>query len=197
MKQRSLLLLIAILLVTSCQKFDEEDISNLTTPKEQKDKSDGVGEESLVTEGSSITYYPKDVHLPALSEDLGNGSVRYLFISLTEWSNIVLSATSKSSLLDTVASYKEFSMTGWRLPSKEDAQIIRSSVYPRLDSFNSEISSLGGTPLSGTVRYLCASFDSTYAFKEKSNVSKAGQKTGYSIRLVKDTVINKNITVSF
>ena len=197
MKQRSLLLLIAILLVTSCQKFDEEDISNLTTPKEQKDKSDGMGEESLVTEGSSITYYPKDVHLPALSEDLGNGSVRYTLISLTEWSDIVLSATSESSLTDVVDSYREGPMTGWRLPSKDEAQIIRSSVLPRLDTFNSDISSLGGTPLSGTVRYLCASFEFTYAFKEKSTVSKAGQKTKYSIRLVKDTVISTNIYINF
>jgi transposase-like protein len=88
-------------------------------------------------------------------------------------------------------------MTGWHLPSKDEAQIIRSSVLPRLDTFNSDISSLGGTPLSGTVRYLCASFEFTYAFKEKTTVSKAGQKTKYSIRLVKDTVISHNISVNF
>jgi hypothetical protein len=169
----------------------------MTTPKVQKEKSDGVGSQPYVIEGSYINYYPKNAHMPVLSEDLGNGSVRYMLVSLTEWSDIVLSATSGSSLVETVDSYREGSMTGWHLPSKDEAQIIRSSVLPRLDTFNSDISSLGGTPLSGTVRYLCASFDSTYAFKEKSNVSKAGQKTGYSIRLVKDTVINKNITVSF
>lgn len=197
MKQRSLLLLIIILLVTSCQKIGEEDIADMTTPKAQNEKSDGVGEQSLVAEGSCITYFPNNAHQPALSEDLGNGSVRYMLISLTEWSDIVLSATSESSLAEIVDSYKESSMTGWHLPSKDEAQLIRTSVLPRLDSFNSDISSLGGTPLSGTVRYLCASFDSTYAFKDRSTVSKAGQKTKYSIRLVKDTVINKNITISF
>ena len=156
-----------------------------------------MGELPYVVEGSYINYCPKNAHMQVLSEDLGNGSVRYTLISLTEWSDIVLSATSESSLTDVVDSYREGPMTGWRLPSKDEAQIIRSSVLPRLDTFNSDISSLGGTPLSGTVRYLCASFEFTYAFKEKSTVSKAGQKTKYSIRLVKDTVINKNITVSF
>ena len=197
MKQRLILLLMTILLVTSCQKIDEEDIANMTTPKAQKEKSDGVGEQPFVSEGSYTTYYPKNAHMPALSENLGNGSVRYMLISLTEWSDIVLSATSESSLIETVGSYREFSLTGWRLPSKDEAQIIRSSVLPRLETFNSDISSLGGTPLSGTVRYLCASFDSTYAFKEKSTISKAGQKTKYSIRLVKDTVISPNISINF
>jgi hypothetical protein len=196
-RQRSLLLLIVILLVTSCQKIDEGDIANMTTPKVQKEKSDGVGSQPYVIEGSYINYYPKNAHMPALSEDLGNGSVRYMLISLTEWSDIVLSATSGSSLVETVDSYREGSMTGWHLPSKDEAQIIRSSVLPRLDTFNSDISSLGGTPLSGTVRYLCASFEFTYAFKEKTTVSKAGQKTKYSIRLVKDTVISHNISVNF
>jgi hypothetical protein len=196
-RQRSLLLLIVILLVTSCQKIDEGDIANMTTPKVQKEKSDGVGSQPYVIEGSYINYYPKNAHMPALSEDLGNGSVRYMLVSLTEWSDIVLSATSGSSLVETVDSYREGSMTGWHLPSKDEAQIIRSSVLPRLDTFNSDISSLGGTPLSGTVRYLCASFEFTYAFKEKTTVSKAGQKTKYSIRLVKDTVISHNISVNF
>jgi hypothetical protein len=196
-RQRSLLLLIVILLVTSCQKIDEGDIANMTTPKVQKEKSDGVGSQPYVIEGSYINYYPKNAHMPALSEDLGNGSVRYMLISLTEWSDIVLSATSGSSLVETVDSYREGSMTGWHLPSKDEAQIIRSSVLPRLDTFNSDISSLGGTPLSGTVRYLCASFEFTYAFKERTTVSKAGQKTKYSIRLVKDTVISHNISVNF
>ena len=197
MKLRSLLLLLTILLVTSCQKIDEGDIADMTTPREQKDASDGVGAQPSVAGDSYSTYYPKNAHMPVLSETLGDGSVRYTLISLTEWSDIVLSATSESSLTDVVDSYREGPMTGWRLPSKDEAQIIRSSVLPRIDTFNSDISSLGGTPLSGTVRYLCASFEFTYAFKEKSTITKAGQKTKYSIRLVKDTVISTNIFINF
>ncbi len=191
-----MLLISALLVTTSCQKIDEEVVDKLTNTQTSAEESQGT--ELIVGDSAFVKSFSTNYHIPALSDTLEDGSIHFTLLSLVEWGDIKLSSYSESTLNDIVASYRESSLSGWHIPTKAEAAQLRDNLLPRLESFNDDIISLGGTPLSSSTRYMCASFDSTYAFKERSTVSKAGQKTYYTIRLVKDTVINRrNYRINF
>jgi len=192
-----MLFISSLLVTTSCQKIDEEVVDRLTNTQSSSEASEET-DTPIAGDSVFVTSFSTKYHIPALSDTLDDGSIHFKLLSLMEWGDIKLSSYSESALNDIVASYAESSLSGWHIPTKEEAALLRDNLLLKIETFNNDIISLGGAPLSSSTRYMCASFDSTFAFKEKSTISKAGQKTGYKIRLVKDTVvIRRNYKINF
>lgn len=110
--------------------------------------------------------------------------VELLLMSLDEWEGMT------SQVDDVTSGYSVNGISGWRLPTHEEASLLRArfSGSNRLD-LNDLIAdyddSLYG--LDGDERYLCTKNSDYYSFKFAggTTISKAGEKRSYYIRLVK------------
>lgn len=155
------------------------------------------------------TAIESQIHMPILSGVMENGDTYHLLVSLVEWNGIKLQSCSKDSIMHLAAVYREGTLTGWRLPTKDEAKVLKEvyltdpteGIPEALRKINSTIVNYGGMPIVAydTVkvkqdawRYFCSNADSTFSLKKGSTVSYAGQKTSYNLRLVKDTVIPKS-----
>ncbi len=117
-----------------------------------------------------------------------------LYLSLMEWTDIV-SANNEGNprqAKEIAAEYNEGGMTGWRMPTAEEAKELKN-LYggSNLASLNESLQALGGTPLSDIdekgekVRYLCDDGLKTFSFADNTTVSNAGAKSTYRLRLVR------------
>ena len=127
----------------------------------------------------------------------GNGDhlvvTENLYLSLMEWTDIV-SANNEGNpkqAKEIAAEYSEGGMTGWRMPTADEAKELKN-LYggSQLASLNESLQTLGGTPLSDIdekgdkVRYLCDDGLKTFSFADNTTVSNAGAKSTYRLRLV-------------
>lgn len=112
-----------------------------------------------------------------------------LCMSLEEWSDL----NSDVSLADEYANtYTEGNLSGWRQPTREEAQIIKEFYGNPLEfsHLNNLFLSLGGKGISTDSRYLCESSTYSYTFSNSGLVSKVGsKKSDYRLRLVKEIPI--------
>lgn len=221
-----LILLGMLLAVTACQKIDADDFTaqgsktdTSSTPDPSDGDTNGMGEggedagaKQLVEQSDGTLLFPADNHVIALTMHVGSTADNVLLVSLYEWHDVysTYSSTNSTQALDIVGRYKEGGMTGWRMPSKEEAKKLRDTYnsYPEnsgihlsdtLQSLNAKIAALGGRTLRAweskdgcpAYRYLCSEADSSFSLKTGSSTTKAGTKTKYNLRLVKDSVIVK------
>lgn len=113
-----------------------------------------------------------------------------LLMSLDEW------AVLTSEANDAASGYNVNGISEWRLPTYEEAQQLKSvfSDDKRL-SLNERIAaySSGLVGLNGVERYLClkAGVFYSFAFVGGTNISKAGEKKTYRVRLVKSYRIKR------
>lgn len=212
--------------MAACQKIDTSDFSEEEQQKAIADKEkadnkreDVVEEEDddkptiqLQTLDDGTLLFPSDSHVVALESSVDGGGRRVVYISLYEWSNVhsLLSAAFPNMANDKAAKYKEGSVTGWRIPTKEEAKALRdrynrsddmeSEVYDDdLQMLNDEILKAGGKKLRVTekkdgktaYRYLCDDAQYTFSLKTSSKTSKAGKTTLYHLRLVKDSLLSE------
>ena len=89
-----------------------------------------------------------------------------------------------------MAGYSVNGMSGWRLPTHDEAKVLRSNFNgDKRAALNERIADYDGMLLGvdGEERYLCDKSSVYYSFKfaEKTTISKAGEKRSYYIRLVK------------
>lgn len=107
-----------------------------------------------------------------------------LLMSLDEWAVL----TSEAS--DAASGYSVNGISEWRLPTYEEAQQLKNAFSDgkRL-SLNERIAAYGSglAEINGVERYLCLKVGVFYsfAFAERTNISKAGEKKAYRVRLVK------------
>ena len=112
--------------------------------------------------------------------------VNLLLMSLDEWE------ATTSDISDITSGYSVNELTGWRLPTHEEAALLRArfSGTGRLE-LNELIEEydpdLYGLANGETERYLCLKNDAYYSFRFVSGTTttKAGEKRTYYVRLVK------------
>jgi len=107
-----------------------------------------------------------------------------LLMTLDEWEGTI------SMLDDILSDCNVNGISGWRLPSHDEASLLRArfsgsartDLNERIAEYDEDL--LG---LDGEERYLCVKGDMFYSFKfvEGASITKAGEKRSYYIRLVK------------
>lgn len=113
-----------------------------------------------------------------------------LLVSLDEWAVLTSEANEAAS------DYSVNGISEWRLPTYEEAQLLKNAFSgdKRL-SLNERIAeySSGLVGLSESERYLCLKADEFYsfAFAVGTNISMAGEKKTYRVRLVKSYRIKR------
>lgn len=131
-----------------------------------------------------------DGHIVATISD-GNA----LLLSTQEWANMtsLYYEADPTAAATVAAKYVEGTLTGWDIPTREQATLIRDRWGGNnLYALNATLVAAGLTPLSLTdekgdnARYLCAAASYTFSFAAKSQFVAAGKtvKT-YRLRLVK------------
>lgn len=115
------------------------------------------------------------------SDDTG---VDLLLMSLDEWEEPV------SNIDKILSDYSVNGISGWRLPTHNEASVLRARFSGSgLSELNEQIAEYGEdlNALDGEERYLCTKADVYYSFKfvGGSSTTKAGEKRSYYIRLVK------------
>lgn len=117
-----------------------------------------------------------------------------LLVSLAEWEGLTSAFYEENPNVasDLASQYKEDELKGWRIPAKEEAQLLVQMYVDQLDALNASISAEGGVPVRpiddklATVRYLCEDATYSFAFLSGSKMTKAGTKLNtYHLRLVK------------
>lgn len=217
--------LFAVLLaMTSCEKIDADDLNtsgNKNTVSDSKDTSDNTSDNTDSNDGSipaiplqelpdGTLLFPSDAHATAITTATDDGNKNVLLISLHEWNGIILSdgASSGAKVVQMATKYREGNLTGWRIPTKDEAKQLRETLYgykegsanylsKELETLNEQITSFGGKPLrawqiktsSPAYRYLCNNAEHSFSLLKSTNITVIGTKTEYNLRLVKDTII--------
>ena len=144
-------------------------------------------------------------HVVALTTGVYSDRVRFTLVSLKEWNDLKLSETSKNALQSIAAAYQEGTMTGWHIPTKDEAKSLKDAYACNYDdgysdaikSLKAAVTALGGTKVSvyqlvkgyPAYRYFCSEADSTFSLNTNTNITKVGKSASYNLRLVKDTTI--------
>lgn len=131
-------------------------------------------------------------HVVAL--DTGNGT--YLLLGRGENFEMpsALNEEYPTEAMDWINEYKEDDLTDWRVPTKDEAKLLRDTygTESALAALNDVIESCGGEPVSreddggNNARYLCEDATYTFSFKSGTSTTKAGTKQlTYYLRAVK------------
>ena len=133
-------------------------------------------------------------HVVALVENASSSSADVILLSVSEWGK-VSSGNSETPTESTnrASEYSESGMTGWRVPTKDEATKLKTSYGgANLTYLNNIINEAGGTLLAateengGNARYLCENATYTFTFNgTSSSITQAGGTTKYRLRLVK------------
>lgn len=164
--------------------------------EEEKPEGEGNGNEGEKEETPGETFYvdkiPEEESIwegCLVLEVTENNSGNEADVLLMGIGNAVNSkGKEKMYSADATAAIKEYSVSNiynWRIPSKIEAQLLKSRYNENLSDINEVLLSAGGTKLVlDEPRYLCN--NATLSFNFKSNkISTAGEKTPYFLRPVK------------
>lgn len=222
----SCLLFCTLSVLAACQKIDTDDFTEEEQKKAAaaKEKADKEREEAareeeenkhaiqLQTLDDGTLLLPSDSHVVALESSDGKGRRRVVYVSLYEWEKIssCLNEENPDMAVAIAKKYREGDITGWRIPTKEEARALRgqynraddidSNTYgDALQALNDEILKTGGRKLrvvekkdgKTAYRYLCDGALYTFSIKTNSKTTKAGKTTLYHLRLVKDSLLNE------
>lgn len=146
-------------------------------------------------------------HIVAYVEDLND----------TEWSVYLLSREEAEEMpsawsenddptkaLAYAAAYTEDNLSGWTIPSKEEAQMLQQSLGgENLIRLNTVLTQ-EGLPLfldyepgsnpekePEKARYLCDNAEKSFSMAEKNSPTKGGPKKKYRLRLIKEIIVEK------
>ena len=94
--------------------------------------------------------------------------------------------------LEYANSYEEEELKNWRIPTEDEARILKNYLdsntmeYGKepLALLNTVLYELGWDPVSNYVRYLCANGEKSFLLTPDGKVTKSGAKTTYTLRLV-------------
>ena len=153
---------------------DDEDEDNKKEEDNQEQTPTGIPEVGTIW---------NDLIVADISEN-EDSSLELLLMTLDEWE------ATTSQVNDVISSYSVNGISEWRLPTHEEASLLRSkfSEDKRLE-INELIKEHDASHygLDGVERYLCNKNGTYYSFKFAMNttISKAGEKRSYYVRLVK------------
>lgn len=131
-------------------------------------------------------------HVVALCDSIDEHHVELTLYSLAEWTDVASAnnETNPTQAQTIAESYTEVDLSGWTIPTKEQAKAIKA-FFAREDTptLSSLLESLGGEPVIYStfeiIRYLCENSTLTYTFEPGKNLSQAGKDKLYRLRLVK------------
>lgn len=137
-------------------------------------------------------------HVVALVGNATSTEADLLLLSLADEADVKSKAsTAPDEAADFARAYSEFGLTGWRIPTKEEATALRNCYYgDNVTAINTLLEQAGGKVLlqvdskDKNVRYLCEDAAYTYSFATSSDgkslqITKAGATVKYRLRLVK------------
>ena len=156
--------------------------------EDEKDKNEEENNESSnieLTGAPQVGTIWNDMIVADINES-DEGTIELLLMSLDEWEIIT------SQVNDVTEDYSVNGISGWRLPTHDEAAILRArfSGNNRLE-LNESISEydeeLYGLANGEEERYLCFKEDEFYSFQfiGGTRTTKAGEKRSYYVRLVK------------
>ena len=167
------------------------------------------GEEPSVSEEVTVTEIPEACslwqgHVVALVGNATSTEADLLLLALPEEANVKSKVSDEPDAAAQIAqAYSEYGLTGWRIPTKEEATALRNCYYgDKVSAINSKLEEAGGKALTQTdshdknVRYLCEDALYTYSFATSSDgdalqITKAGATVKYRLRLVKTIHVKK------
>lgn len=107
----------------------------------------------------------------------------------------VMSAYAAPELLaEYVATYTEGDLKNWRIPTEDEARFMKeifatTSIADKTSPtywLNIALANIQADLLDTSMRYLCEDGTKTFRFYPNTNITKAGSKTKYRLRLVHD-----------
>jgi len=168
-----------------------ESGGNNTNPEENQNGNESSFSVNSIPKPGSIVKG----HVVALVSNETATSADVLLISLAEWNKVEAAASSKNpeEALDIAAEYSEEGLGGWRIPSKDEATLLKKTYGgENLSTINNVLESADGALISatedngGNARYLCESANYSFTFNgETSSITKVGATVKYRLRLVK------------
>ena len=151
------------------------------------------------------TCFAWNGHVVANCEYQDDGYADLLLLSLYEWSELPSANNPEGiELLESLCgNYQENGLSGWHIPSIEEARLLQS-IYTdgsqQLYSLNSLMSSIDAMEMHTTegkenVRYLCDEGLKSFSLVQGTKISNAGAKSrNYNLRLVKCIRTNQDLT---
>lgn len=133
-------------------------------------------------------------HVVGLLDNVTDTGADLLLISLQKWDGLpsarnVDGATHATTL---AAQYTEHGLTGWTIPTKEEARALAKSYHgDALKALNASFKQLGAQEIYDVIetkyeKYLCDEANHIYSFKEGTTISAAGKSSfNYYLLLVK------------
>ena len=163
------------------EKPDDEE------PDEEKDDNTGGG--STTTE--EITIYGTHSVITTDGHLLIEGQ---FYFALHEFYPVMSVFAEPERLANYVESYSEGNLENWRIPTVEEARCLRNlfetnNINDKTYSLywlNLALANIQGDRLDISARYLCEDGTKTFRFYPNTNITKAGSKTKYRLRLVHD-----------
>lgn len=139
-------------------------------------------------------------HFVAATEEVTDTTAILLLLSTTEWSNVssAYNADTPGMAVDIIKDYCEDNLSGWSIPTRADAKLMRTAIGAEHITITNEVLSANAVPIlqsgkdseGNSIRYLCD--DATYSFVwDATNISKCGTKRTYHLRAVKKVKVKK------
>lgn len=133
-----------------------------------------------------------DGHVVALVEPTAANEADLLLLSLHEEQDVYAPVAEghEQEMWQLTAAYSEGALSGWSVPSKDEASALKKRYGGAFEDLNNTIELLGGEAItisdkSNNSRYLCEEGTKTFNFAESGSITTAGKKVKYRLRLVK------------
>ena len=143
-------------------------------------------------------------HIVGAVENVTENDAELLLLSRDEWQGVCSAYNEEypGQAQTAVDSYTEDDLTGWSIPTTDEAKAIRTAIgNTLLATTNTFLASVNYTPLSDNmedaegnmVRYLCQSAERAFTWNTatSNSVSKAGKKRTYYLRAVKRVTVTR------
>lgn len=137
-------------------------------------------------------------HFVGAVDETSDTEAELLLLSLSEWRGVpsAYNVFSPGMAEELVAAYNEDGMTGWSIPTKDEARLIRESIgNDRLEATNLFLASQDVVGLTDNleddegnmVRYLCEGAQLAFVWDvgTSNTISKCGTKRTYYLRAIK------------
>lgn len=177
----------------------------LTLPEEDDEATNGTSssnngnnQQGGATASSNFSTIPEEHngHVAVWTETTAEGETSITLISLYDWGEMPsANHEEKGALVSEVAkNYQEFDLTDWRLPTAEEAKLLKVEYgegSEKLETLNKLLESVEALPLQVKVgtenaRYLCEEGTKSFSLATGSTISNAGSKSeNYRLRLFK------------
>lgn len=156
------------------------------------------GDEEIGTDEMPVAGTLWQGHFVAAVENVSDTEVELLLLSLAEWRGVpsAYNAENPDLALEVVAEYEEDGLTGWSIPTKDEAKLMRGFIgNDSLLETNRFLASQDIVGLSDNmededgnkVRYLCENAKMAFVWdvQTSNTISKCGTKRTYYMRAIK------------